>query len=82
MKYMDGLKIRQATGKGWIEVPKGGCFDGSFPTSKTRRGRVIGGGRISPTIMAGETEIYVYEGYDDNDEREKRGGETPPTDAR
>lgn len=56
------LKIRQATKKGWIECPIGGCFDGSFPTSKLRRGRVQGGGQICLTLMAGEPEIYVYEG--------------------
>ena len=61
------LRIPQATGMGYIEVSPGGCFDWSFPTSKTRRGRVIGGGEISPTIMAGETEIYVYEGCIDTD---------------
>ena len=56
------LKIPQATKKGYIEIEPGGCFDGSFPTSKTRIGRVQGGGQICPTLMAGENEIYVYEG--------------------
>lgn len=37
------LRIPQATSKGYVEVPIGGCFDGSFPGSKTRRGRVQGG---------------------------------------
>ena len=41
---MKTLKIPQATKMGFIEVPIGGCFDGSYPDSKTRRGRVIGGG--------------------------------------
>ena len=45
---MKTLKIRQATKKGYIEVPVGGCFDGSYMTSKTRRGRVIGGGADLP----------------------------------
>lgn len=56
------LKIPQATSKGYVEVPIGGCFDGSFPGSKTRRGRVQGGGDICPTLMAGEPEIYIFEG--------------------
>ena len=30
----------------------------SFPTSKTRRGRVQEGGNICPTLTAGEGEIY------------------------
>lgn len=56
------LKIPQATSKGYVEVPIGGCFDGSFLGSKTRRGRVQGGGDICPTLMAGEPEIYIFEG--------------------
>lgn len=58
MKY---LKIPQATKKGFIEVPVGGCFDGSYLESKTRRGRVQGGGNICQTLMANEPEIYVVE---------------------
>ena len=44
------LGIKQATGKGFIEVKIGGVADFSQPTSVTRRGRVQGGGDISPTI--------------------------------
>ena len=40
---MTTLKIPQATKKGYIECPIGGCFDWSYPTSKLRRGRVQGG---------------------------------------
>ena len=66
-----GLKIRQATRKGWIEVPEGGCFDAAYPKSKLRRGRVQGGGQISPTITC-NIEIYVYEGkYWDTDQGKK-----------
>ena len=46
-------------------VPPHGCFDWSFPTSKLRRGRVQGNGNICPTLMAGEPEIYVFEGLSD-----------------
>lgn len=42
--------IRQNTKTGWIECCDGGCFDSSYPKSKTRRGRVQGGGFISPTL--------------------------------
>ena len=55
------LKIPQATSKGYIEVEEGGVFDMSYPTSKTRRGRVIGGGKICPTLMANQCEIYYLE---------------------
>lgn len=38
-----------------------GAFDLSFPTSKTRRGRVQEGGDVSPTIMAHNQGIGVLE---------------------
>lgn len=57
------LRIPQATSKGYVEVPVGGCFDWTYPDSKTRRGRVQGGGQICPTLMANDPEIYVFEGY-------------------
>lgn len=46
------VKVKQATSLGYILCPYGGVADLSFPTSKLRRGRVQGGGSISPTIMA------------------------------
>jgi hypothetical protein len=59
---MKTLKIPQPTKKGYVEVEEGGCFDGSYLTSKTRRGRVQGkGGRICPTLCAKEPEIFVVE---------------------
>lgn len=63
---MKTLKIRQATSRGYVEVEPGMVFDGSYPTSATRRGRLQGGGgKICPTLLAGESEIYVYEGYEE-----------------
>lgn len=61
---MEELKLRipQASSKGYAEVGVGGCFDWSYPESKTRRGRIQGGGDICPTLTAGEPEIYVFEG--------------------
>lgn len=59
------LKIPQATKQGWIPCPKGGVFDMSYPKSELRRGRVQGNGDISPTLMAGEPEICVFEGYEE-----------------
>ena len=47
---MEKIKIRQATKLGYIEMEVGGVADLSFPTSKTRRGRVEKAGTIAPTI--------------------------------
>ena len=44
------IKIKNATKQGFIEVIEGGVLDLSFPDSKTRRGRVIDNGDISPTL--------------------------------
>lgn len=65
---MEKLKIRQATSKGYVEVPVGGLFDGSYLTSTTRRGRVQGGGMLCPTLTAGEPEIYLFEGVYESDD--------------
>lgn len=56
------LRIREATEKGYAEVGIGGVFDASYPTSKTRRGRVQEGGAVCPTLTAGKQEIYYFEG--------------------
>lgn len=50
---------------GYSEVGVFGCFDWSYTSSKTRRGRVQGGGEICPTICAGEPELYVFLGYEE-----------------
>lgn len=47
---MEKIKIKQATKLGYIELAIGGVADFSFPTSKTRRGRVEEEGNIAPTI--------------------------------
>lgn len=47
------IKIKNATKLGYIEIIEGGVLDLSFPESKTRRGRVIEQGRISPTLDTG-----------------------------
>lgn len=39
----------------------GGVADLSFPTSKTRRGRVQGDGEICPTLMANNQDIFKLE---------------------
>ena len=55
------IKIKQATKDGYIDCKIGGVADLSFPTSKTRRGRVQDNGDTCPTITAGETEICKIE---------------------
>lgn len=55
------IKIKQATKKGYIECCDGGLADLSYPSSKTRRGRVQSGGYISPTITAEQTGICKIE---------------------
>lgn len=49
-KVKEKIKIRQATKLGYIEMIPGGVADLSFPTSKTRRGRVEEEGALAPTI--------------------------------
>ena len=49
--------IKQATSKGYIECEIGGVADFLYATSKLRRGRVQGGGNISPTITAENTGV-------------------------
>jgi site-specific DNA-cytosine methylase len=56
------LRIPQATKQGYIEVQEGGVFDGSYPTSTTRRGRVQEGGEVSPTLTTSGDNINRYEG--------------------
>lgn len=47
---METVKIRVANKQGYAECEIGGVLDYSYPSSKTRRGRVQGNGQISPTI--------------------------------
>jgi len=47
---MEYIGIRQAVKCGYIKMKIPGVCDLSFPTSKLRRGRVQGGGNVSPTI--------------------------------
>ena len=46
------IAIPQATKQGYIECELGGVADLSYPSSKTRRGRVQESGTICPTITA------------------------------
>ena len=53
--------IPQATKKGYIEMDLPGVCDLSYPNSKTRRGRVQEGGKISPTLTAASQDIRYIE---------------------
>lgn len=58
---LEAVMIKQATKVGSIKWQVGGVADLSFPTSKTRRGRVQAGGTVSPTIMSSNQELYKLE---------------------
>ena len=57
------LCVKQATKKGYIELAnrERAVCDLSYPNSKTRRGRVQGGGEICPTLTAESNGIVVIE---------------------
>ena len=44
------VEIKQATSKGSVKCKVGGCYDSSYPSSKTRRGRVQDNGDVTPAI--------------------------------
>ena len=54
------LLIRQATKEGYVEVPDGAVFDGAYPTSMTRRGRLQDGGTVAPTVTAESNGLMLY----------------------
>ena len=60
-KHNNRVMIKQATKGGYIECEVGGCFDASYPESKTRRGRVQDNGNTCPTLTAQNQEIVRIE---------------------
>lgn len=58
------IRISQATRSSFIEMYNGGVADLSYPTSKNRRGRVQGGGTISPTITSSASGIHKIDRKD------------------
>ena len=64
IEYIPSLYIKQATKKGYIEIPPGGVFDASYPESLTRRGRVQDNGSVSLTLTAGGEPPCLYEGME------------------
>lgn len=56
------VKIKENTVKGYSECELGGVANLSYPTSKTRRGRVESRGQIAPTLTVSGNEIHRIEG--------------------
>lgn len=66
------LRVRQATRQGYADCILNGAIDLNYPQSRTRRGRVIGGGNIANTITT-EGNIYLFtkiKQYDSTDQQE------------
>lgn len=58
----DYIPVSQATKLGYIDCKIGGIMDLSYPTSKTRRGRVQGEyGNICPTLTASKQSLVLIE---------------------
>lgn len=57
----NSIKIKQATKQGDIECKAGGVADFSYPESKLRRGRVQGGGDVSPTLTSSNLGVCKVE---------------------
>lgn len=55
------IKIKQATKQGFIECKAGGVADFSYPDSKLRRGRVQGGGDVSPILTSSNLGVCKVE---------------------
>lgn len=58
---IEAVMIKQATKAGTIKWRVGGVADLSFPTSKTRRGRVQENGNVCPTLMASNQDLFKLE---------------------
>ena len=60
-KHNNRVMIKQATKDGSIKCEISGCFDASYPNSKTRRGRVQDKGNTCPTLTAQNQEVVRIE---------------------
>lgn len=58
------LAIRQTTKQGYVLCPPGGVFNSAFLHCKITRAAVIEGGQISPTLLAADGHILLYEGIE------------------
>jgi DNA-cytosine methyltransferase len=57
-EFNNELRVKTNTTKGFDTVTENDCLDLSFPTSKTRRGRVTKG--KSPCLMESNNNLYSY----------------------
>lgn len=57
--------VRKATKEGRVLIREGGVADLLYPTSLTRRGRVIDHGNVSPTLMSDTPNIHRIESETD-----------------
>lgn len=57
----DVIRIKQADKRGYAECVSGGLADLCYPSSTTRRGRVIEMGKVSPTLCTGDSDVCVVE---------------------
>ncbi len=62
------ITVKQATKTGYVCVYPNSIFDLSYPTSKTRRGRLQKGGQLCPTLTATQGEILYFEPFKEEDE--------------
>ena len=58
------LAIRQTVKQGYLLCPQGGCFNSAFLHCKITRAAVISEGQISPTLLAADGHILLYEGIE------------------
>ena len=56
----DHIEVAQATKDGSIECKVGGCYNSNYPDSKTRRGRVVEDGDVTPTLTVADIEKINY----------------------
>ena len=56
----DHIEVAQATKDGSIECKVGGCYNSKYPDSKTRRGRVVADGDVTPTLTVADIEKINY----------------------
>ena len=52
---MPYIEVKNATKQGGIKIQNGGVMNITYPTSQTRRGRVIDEGKTAPTLETGTT---------------------------
>lgn len=53
------MQVRTATSQGYDCVEEGGCFDGAYPNSATRRGRVQDDGKVTPALCTSNEVCYL-----------------------